>query len=52
MTTRQTEAIVPDATVRQNALNFLLAVGLLKPLADAKGALTAFRAVTKGELTV
>ncbi|KAJ3537369.1 hypothetical protein NMY22_g5611 [Coprinellus aureogranulatus] len=34
---------------RQNALNFLLAVGLFKPLKDAKGNVS-FRAVSKSEL--
>ncbi|KAF8897294.1 RNA polymerase Rpc34 [Infundibulicybe gibba] len=47
---RQTEKLIPDATARQTALNFLLGVGLFKSLKDAKGNLS-FRAVSKGELT-
>ncbi|GLB33584.1 putative RNA polymerase Rpc34 subunit [Lyophyllum shimeji] len=50
LTPKQAEAIVPDVAKRQNALNFLLGVGLLKSLVDAKGAVT-FRGVTKGEIT-
>ncbi|KAF9468954.1 RNA polymerase Rpc34 subunit-domain-containing protein [Collybia nuda] len=46
---RQAESIIPDPSARQNALNFLLGVGLFKSLADAKGTLS-FRAVTKNEL--
>lgn len=49
MTIRQAESIIPDANARQNALNFLLGVGLFKSLTDAKGTLS-FRAVTKNEL--
>ncbi|KAJ7591308.1 RNA polymerase Rpc34 [Mycena floridula] len=49
ITVKQAEALVPDPQERQNALNFLLAVGLFKSLADKKGRLT-FRAVTKGEV--
>ncbi|KAF6762755.1 RNA polymerase Rpc34 subunit-domain-containing protein [Ephemerocybe angulata] len=41
--------IIPDAKARQNALNFLLGVGLFKSLKDAKGNIS-FRAVSKGEL--
>ncbi|KAG6844542.1 hypothetical protein H0H93_016450, partial [Arthromyces matolae] len=46
---KQAEAIVPDPSKRQNALNFLLGVGLFKSLVDAKGSIS-FRAVTKSEL--
>lgn len=40
---------MPDASKRQNALNFLLGVGLFKSLVDSKGSVS-FRAVTKNEL--
>jgi len=50
LTIKQAESIIPDASARQNALNFLLGVGLFKSLIGPKGALS-FRAVTKGELT-
>ncbi|TFK27072.1 RNA polymerase III subunit Rpc34 [Coprinopsis marcescibilis] len=46
---KQIEALIPESKDRQNAINFLLAVGLLKTLKDAKGNLV-FRAVSKGEL--
>ncbi|KAJ6629209.1 RNA polymerase Rpc34 subunit-domain-containing protein [Mycena sp. CBHHK59/15] len=46
---KQAESVIPDQKARQNALNFLLGVGLFKSLKDAKGSIT-FRAVTKGEL--
>ncbi|KAJ7179336.1 RNA polymerase Rpc34 subunit-domain-containing protein [Mycena filopes] len=49
ITSRQAEAVIPDQKARQNALNFLLGVGLFKSLKDAKGNVI-FRAVTKGEL--
>ncbi|KAJ7095174.1 RNA polymerase Rpc34 subunit-domain-containing protein [Mycena belliarum] len=49
ITSRQAESIIPDQKARQNALNFLLGVGLFKSLKDSKGNLI-FRAVTKGEL--
>ncbi|RXW25206.1 hypothetical protein EST38_g678 [Candolleomyces aberdarensis] len=41
--------IIQDPKARQNALNFLLAVGLFKSLKDSKGNIS-FRAVSKGEL--
>ena len=50
LSVKQAEAIIPDPSARQSALNFLLGVGLFKSLVDAKGAVS-FRAVTKGELT-
>ena len=50
LSVKQAEAIIPDPSARQNALNFLLSVGLFKSLVDVKGAVS-FRAVTKGELT-
>ncbi|KAF8076163.1 RNA polymerase Rpc34 [Lyophyllum atratum] len=50
LSNKQAEAVVPDVTKRQNALNFLLGVGLFKSLVDAKGSVS-FRAVTKNELT-
>ncbi|KAG5339217.1 hypothetical protein C0989_005198 [Termitomyces sp. Mn162] len=46
---KQAESIAPDASKRQNALNFLLGVGLFKSLVDSKG-YVSFRAVTKSEL--
>ncbi|KAJ7774322.1 RNA polymerase Rpc34 subunit-domain-containing protein [Mycena maculata] len=49
ITSKQAESVIPDQKARQNALNFLLGVGLFKSLKDAKGNIT-FRAVTKGEL--
>ncbi|KAG6886073.1 hypothetical protein C0993_004063 [Termitomyces sp. T159_Od127] len=49
LSNKQAEAIVPDASKRQNALNFLLGVGLFKSLVDSKGSVS-FRAVTKSEL--
>ncbi|KAF9563689.1 hypothetical protein CPC08DRAFT_686206 [Agrocybe pediades] len=49
ITAKQAEAIIPDATARQNALNFLLGVGLLKGLTSSSGQLL-FRAVSKDEL--
>ncbi|EAU84573.2 RNA polymerase III subunit Rpc34 [Coprinopsis cinerea okayama7 len=49
ITPKQAEAVVPDPRERQNALNFLLGVGLFKSLKDPKGNLL-FRAVSKGEL--
>jgi DNA-directed RNA polymerase III subunit RPC6 len=49
MSVKQAEAIIPDVTARQSALNFLLGVGLFKSLVDAKGSVS-FRAVTKSEL--
>ncbi|KAJ6539133.1 RNA polymerase Rpc34 subunit-domain-containing protein [Mycena capillaripes] len=49
ITSKQAESVIPDQKARQNALNFLLGVGLFKSLKDAKGNII-FRAVTKGEL--
>ncbi|KAG6890941.1 hypothetical protein C0995_000898 [Termitomyces sp. Mi166 len=49
LSNKQAEAIVPDVSKRQNALNFLLGVGLFKSLVDSKGSVS-FRAVTKSEL--
>lgn len=49
LSNKQAEAIVPDVSKRQNALNFLLGVGLFKSLVDSKGSIS-FRAVTKDEL--
>jgi DNA-directed RNA polymerase III subunit RPC6 len=51
MTAKETEAIIPDPSTREKALNFLLGVGLLKTLIDANRKVS-FRAVTKGELVV
>ncbi|KAJ3506232.1 hypothetical protein NLJ89_g6984 [Agrocybe chaxingu] len=50
LTAKQAESIVPDATTRQNALNFLLAVGLFKGLKSSSGHVS-FRAVSKEEIT-
>ncbi|PPQ72523.1 hypothetical protein CVT24_004829 [Panaeolus cyanescens] len=49
LTAKQAEAIVPDPTTRQNALNFLLSVGLFKPLANSSGQVS-FRAISKEEV--
>ncbi|KAF9263631.1 hypothetical protein L218DRAFT_959160 [Marasmius fiardii PR-910] len=49
ITAKQCESIVTDPKVRQDALNFLLGVGLFKSLTDKKGSLV-FRAVSKEEL--
>jgi DNA-directed RNA polymerase III subunit RPC6 len=49
ITAKQAESIIPDPSARQDALNFLLGVGLFKSLKDPKGNLS-FRAVTKNEL--
>ncbi|KAF9534406.1 RNA polymerase Rpc34 [Crepidotus variabilis] len=49
LTAKQTESILPDSTQRQNALNFLLGVGLFKGLTSTSGQLV-FRAVGKEEL--
>jgi DNA-directed RNA polymerase III subunit RPC6 len=51
MTGKDTEAIIPDPSAREKALNFLLGVGLLKTLVDSSRRVS-FRAVTKGELVV
>ncbi|CAA7260174.1 unnamed protein product [Cyclocybe aegerita] len=50
LTAKQAESIVPDATARQNALNFLLAVGLFKGLKSSSGHVS-FRAVSEEEIT-
>ncbi|KAL0580764.1 34-kDa subunit of RNA polymerase III (C) [Marasmius crinis-equi] len=49
ITAKQCENVVPDSKARQDALNFLLGVGLFKSLTDKKGSLV-FRAVSKEEL--
>ena len=49
ITAKQAESIIPDPNARQDALNFLLGVGLFKSLKDSKGHIS-FRAVTKNEL--
>ncbi|KAJ8086367.1 34-kDa subunit of RNA polymerase III (C) [Marasmius tenuissimus] len=49
ITAKQCESIVSDSKARQDALNFLLGVGLFKSLTDKKGSLV-FRAVSKEEL--
>lgn len=49
ITTKQAESIISDPSARQDALNFLLGVGLFKSLKDPKGHIL-FRAVTKNEL--
>ncbi|KAG6911639.1 hypothetical protein DXG01_007889 [Tephrocybe rancida] len=49
LSNKQAEAIIADASKRQNALNFLLGVGLFKSLVDTRGSVS-FRAVTKNEL--
>ena len=49
LSAEKTKGIIPDPKDRQNALNFLLSVGLFKSLKDAKGNIS-FRAVSKSEL--
>ncbi|KAI0828172.1 RNA polymerase Rpc34 [Trametes gibbosa] len=51
ITQKECEALIPDASSRTAALNFLLATGLLKAMKDTKGAVS-FRAVMKKELDV
>jgi len=49
MTVKQSEAVVPDTRTRENAINFLLGVGLFKMLKDSQGTVS-FRAVAKNEI--
>ncbi|KAL6304308.1 RNA polymerase Rpc34 subunit-domain-containing protein [Sparassis latifolia] len=49
ITPNHCEAVVPDAAVRVDALNYLLSVGLLKALKSSQGTITAFRAVSQDE---
>ena len=49
ITSKQAEAIIQDAKMRENAMNFLLGVGLFKMLKDNKGTVS-FRAVAKNEI--
>ena len=49
MTVKQSEAIIPDTRTRENAINFLLGVGLFKMLKDNQGTVS-FRAVAKNEI--
>jgi len=49
ITVKQSEAIVPDTRTRENAINFLLGVGLFKMLKDNQGTVS-FRAVAKNEI--
>ena len=49
ITVKQSEAIIPDTKTRENAINFLLGVGLLKMLKDNQGTVS-FRAVAKNEI--
>ena len=49
ITVKQSEAIIPDTKMRENAMNFLLGVGLLKMLKDNQGTVS-FRAVAKNEI--
>jgi len=49
MTVKQSEAIIPDTRSRENAINFLLGVGLFKMLKDNQG-IVSFRAVAKNEI--
>jgi DNA-directed RNA polymerase III subunit RPC6 len=44
------QTLVSDNKARVDAFNWLLSVGLFKPLHDEKGKLVAFRAVTKSEI--
>lgn len=49
ITSKQAEAIIQDARMRENAINFLLGVGLFKMLKDNQGTVS-FRAVAKNEI--
>ena len=49
ITVKQSEAIIPDTRMRENAINFLLGVGLFKMLKDSQGTVS-FRAVAKNEI--
>ena len=49
MTVKQSEAIIPDTRTREDAMNFLLGVGLFKMLKDNRGTVS-FRAVAKNEI--
>jgi hypothetical protein len=49
ITSKQAEAIIQDAKMRENAINFLLSVGLFKMLKDNQGTVS-FRAVAKNEI--
>ena len=49
LTVKQSEAIIPNTKTRENAINFLLGVGLFKMLKDNQGTVS-FRAVAKNEI--
>jgi len=49
ITVKQSEVIAPDTRMRENAINFLLGVGLFKMLKDNQGTVT-FRAVARNEI--
>ncbi|KAF9781359.1 RNA polymerase Rpc34 subunit-domain-containing protein [Thelephora terrestris] len=49
ITIKQSEALIPDTKMRENAINFLLGVGLFKMLKDNQGTVS-FRAVAKNEM--
>jgi len=49
VTVKQVEAIIPDTKMRENAINFLLRVGLFKMLKDNQGTVS-FRAVAQNEI--
>ncbi|KAH9908233.1 RNA polymerase Rpc34 subunit-domain-containing protein [Fomitopsis serialis] len=51
ITPKECEALVPDSKARMDAINFLLATGLLKAMKDTKGNVL-FRAVMKKEMEV
>ncbi|OSX58243.1 hypothetical protein POSPLADRAFT_1185100 [Postia placenta MAD-698-R-SB12] len=51
LTQKECEALIPDASARMAAINFLLGTGLLKAMKDTKG-VVSFRAVLKKELDV
>lgn len=51
LTLDHAQSLVPDGKARVDAFNWLLSVGLFKPLHNERGRLVAFRAVTKGEVT-
>ncbi|KAF8633692.1 hypothetical protein AX15_001298 [Amanita polypyramis BW_CC] len=52
LTLDHAQTLVSDKKARVEAFNWLLSVGLFKPLHNEKGKLVAFRAVTKSEIAI
>ncbi|KAL5513037.1 RPC34 [Sanghuangporus vaninii] len=50
LTQNQVDAVEPDQKKRMDAINFLLATGLIRVLVDGKGSISAYRAVGKKEV--